>query len=121
MQKKRVEVLICMKTDNRRWADICSFEVSENFDTESYKKAALKVDWLVNKLFSTIKKRFFVKDLSIAPDILKPSILTIDKAVMNLIKVNRKAYGSDDDEPYLSTVEMSGFKIPKWGKDNPRD
>jgi len=125
MITKKVTVYMVLKVDNRRYADVCTFDVPENFDVPSYKTAAIKIDWLINKLFSTIKRKTFLYAndlLRTAPDEIKNAISTIDDSIDELIKANRIIYGADDDEPYLKKdIPLTGFQIPKWGKDNPRD
>jgi hypothetical protein len=121
METKKVTVYLVMRVDNRKYADVCLFDVPENFDIASYKKAALKVDWLVNKLFATIKKKIFTQDTVTPPDELRAPKDALDERIENIIEANRSIYGTDDDEPYLKLVPLTGFQIPKWGKDNPRE
>lgn len=121
--KQKVTVYLVMKVDSRMYADVCVLDVPEDFNISAYKKAALKIDWLVNKLFCTIKKKTFHSSmLPTAPDFLKKSIATIDKSIDDLIKANQTIYGADDDKPYMDKLqELTGFNIPKWGDDNPRE
>lgn len=121
METKKVTVYLVMKVGNSRYADLCILDVPEDFDIPSYKKAALKVDWLISKLFATIKKKILVDNSYTPPDELRNTPDVLDEKIDNLIKVNRSIYGADDDEPYLKLLSLTGLQIPKWGKDNPRE